>query len=96
MASQFGCGDLAPDEELACMRTVDASVIEEFLHNYIDNGTEPAVSFAPIVDEKTVFSDFYARAVNGSVAALVSGRKPFHFNPRLLTIPADDSGVQLG
>ncbi|KAK6205751.1 hypothetical protein LQW54_008235 [Pestalotiopsis sp. IQ-011] len=70
MASQFGCGDLAPDEELACMRTVDASAIEEFLHVYIDNGTEPAVSFAPIVDEKTVFSDFYARAVNGSVAAL--------------------------
>lgn len=96
MASQFGCGDLAPDEELACMRTVDASAIEEFLHIYIDNGTEPAVSFAPIVDEKTVFSDFYDRAVNGSVAALVSGRKQVYCIPHLLTITADDSGVQPG
>ncbi|ETS84104.1 hypothetical protein PFICI_02129 [Pestalotiopsis fici W106-1] len=70
MATQFGCGDLEPEEELACMRTVDASAIEDFLHVYIDNGTEPTVSFAPIVDEKTVFSDFYDRALNGSVAAL--------------------------
>lgn len=74
MASQFGCGGLEADAELACMRTVDASAIEDFLHIYIDNGTTPAVSFAPIVDEKTVFSDFYDRALNGSVAALVSGQ----------------------
>ena len=39
MASQFGCGGLEADAELACMRTVDASAIEDFLHIYIDNGT---------------------------------------------------------
>ncbi|KAH8195811.1 hypothetical protein TruAng_010024 [Truncatella angustata] len=70
LASQFGCGRLEPAEELACMRKVDAYAIEEFLHSYTDNGTEPAVSFAPVIDEKTVFSDFEARALNGSVAAL--------------------------
>lgn len=74
MATQFGCGNLAPAEELACMRQVDAYAIEDFLHSFIDNGTTPSVSFAPIIDEKTVFSDFYGRAVNGSVAALVCER----------------------
>lgn len=72
MAGQFGCGDLEPTEELACMRTVNADDIADFLHGYIDNGTTPTVSFAPITDEKTVFSDFYDRAINGNVAALVS------------------------
>ncbi|KAK6069852.1 chlorogenic acid esterase precursor [Seiridium cupressi] len=70
MASQFGCGDLKPREELACMRRVDAFAITDFIHEYVDNGTTPEFSFAPITDEKTVFSDFYDRAVNGNIAAL--------------------------
>lgn len=72
MAEQFGCGDLESSEELACMRTVDADDIAEFLHVYVDAGTTPKVSFAPVVDEKTVFTDFYDRAINGHIAVLVS------------------------
>ncbi|KAI1850387.1 hypothetical protein JX265_002285 [Neoarthrinium moseri] len=70
IASQFGCGNLGPAEELACMRKVDGQAIEDFLHSYIDAGTTPSISFAPIVDEKTVFSDFYGRALDGKLAAL--------------------------
>lgn len=72
VAAQFGCGDLEPAEELSCMRQVDAYAIEDFLHSYLDAGTAPTVSFAPIVDEKTVFSDFYGRAMAGNVSTLVS------------------------
>jgi carboxylesterase type B len=72
IASQFGCGDLEPAAELSCMREVDAYAIEDFLHSYLDAGTEPTVSFAPIVDEKTVFSDFHGRAIAGNVSTLVS------------------------
>ncbi|KAH8671739.1 alpha/beta-hydrolase [Xylariales sp. PMI_506] len=70
IASVFGCGDLDPAAELACMRKVDAYEIEEYLHFYIDNGTTPAISFAPVVDETTVFSDYASRAADGNVSTL--------------------------
>ncbi|KAH8646761.1 acetylcholinesterase [Xylariales sp. PMI_506] len=69
-AEQFGCGDLSPADELACMRTVDADEIEDFLHAYNDAGTTPTVTFAPVVDDITVFSDYYSRALAGNVSIL--------------------------
>jgi carboxylesterase type B len=72
LASQFGCGGLQPAAELACMRKVDAFAIEDFLHSYQDAGTTPAITFTPAVDEKTVFSDYHARALAGQVAKIVS------------------------
>ncbi|KAI0121034.1 Alpha/Beta hydrolase protein [Xylariales sp. AK1849] len=94
MASQVGCGNLEPTEELACMRQVDPYAIEDFLHSYLDAGTEPTLDFAPVVDEMTVFSDFYGRALAGNVstlpAILGSNRQdgvPF--------VPYDPNGVNL-
>lgn len=74
LAGQLGCGGLAPAEELACMRGVDAFAIEDFLHSYQDAATTPAITFTPVVDEKTVFADYHARALAGQVAKIVSSK----------------------
>lgn len=72
IANKFGCGGLAPDAELACVRKVDAQAIADFLHQYNDNKTTPALTFTPIVDDKTVFANYSERSLAGKVAKIVS------------------------
>ncbi|KAK8092036.1 alpha/beta-hydrolase [Apiospora hydei] len=48
VAAHVGCGSLDPAAELACMRKVDALVIENFLQEYQDNLTQPIITFTPI------------------------------------------------
>ncbi|KAK3318713.1 acetylcholinesterase [Apodospora peruviana] len=61
VASQLGCGrDLTPAQELACMRRLDAGVIEDFLRQYNDAGTTPLLTFSPVVDNTTVFRNYTA------------------------------------
>jgi carboxylesterase type B len=64
VAGQLGCGDLAPDEELACMRTVPASAINDFLHGYYDASTLPTVAFSPIIDNHTIYENYTLLAQN--------------------------------
>lgn len=62
VAGQVGCdhpGDAAA--ELDCMRKVPWDVIEDFVGGYGDNGTQPALSFTPIADERVVFADYASR-----------------------------------
>ncbi|CAD0018267.1 unnamed protein product [Aureobasidium pullulans] len=72
VANHFGCR-FAHDSaaELDCMRQVPFAMIENFIGQYSDNGTLPAITFNPVVDEKLVFSDYPARAAAGRFA-----RKP--------------------
>ncbi|KAK0657770.1 Alpha/Beta hydrolase protein [Cercophora newfieldiana] len=70
MASQFGCGGLRPAEELACMRKVDASSIEDFMRIYNDVGKTPILTFSPIIDNITVFADYVTLAKAGKIARL--------------------------
>lgn len=72
VASQFGCGDLSPAEELSCMRQVDAIALEEFILSYFDAGTTPLLTFSPIIDNHTVFEDYVALAAAGEIARLPS------------------------
>ena len=63
VASQFGCGNLSPAAELSCMRNVSSIAIESFLKSYGDNGTQPSISFNPVIDNRTKFANYTARAL---------------------------------
>ncbi|KAB5583601.1 acetylcholinesterase [Coniochaeta sp. 2T2.1] len=70
MASQFGCGNLSPADELACMRRVDAGAMQDFMHEYYTAGSSPLITFSPVVDNHTVFGNYTARAEGGHIARL--------------------------
>ena len=62
VAGQLGCGNLSAKAELACMRNVSSVTIEHFLNVYQDNGTQPSISFNPVIDDRTKFANYTARA----------------------------------
>ena len=72
VASQVGCGKLSARQELDCMRTVDAKVVEDVIQTQQDAGKAPEITFQPIVDEVTVFSDWAWQTARGSLAKVVS------------------------
>lgn len=72
LAGVVGCGNLDADPELACMRNVSATVIENALSNYAISGQKPAIAFTPFPDNKTAFGNTTDRAVRGLVAKIVS------------------------
>ncbi|PWY69059.1 alpha/beta-hydrolase [Aspergillus heteromorphus CBS 117.55] len=69
VAQQFGC-DFPCDAqaELECMRQVPFAEISNFVGQYADNGTEPALSFSVVPDERLIFSDYPTRAAAGQIA----------------------------
>ncbi|KAF7353955.1 Alpha/beta-hydrolase [Mycena venus] len=68
MAAHFGCDLSDGAAELDCMRRVPFDSIENFIGQYAQNGTQPALSFGITPDEKIIFSDYAARAAAGKVA----------------------------
>ena len=54
--------------ELDCMRQVPFAQIENFVGQYGDRGTTPALSFNVIPDDRIVFNDYHARSVAGKIA----------------------------
>lgn len=74
VAEHFGCtnstNESNPRVELDCMRTVPFQDISNFIGKHADSGAMPALSFMPTIDERTVFSDYGARARSGKVARL--------------------------
>lgn len=71
IARKFGCGSLNASAELECMRNVSSAKIESFLKAYGDNGTQPSVSFDPVVDGRTKFANYTARALAGNFTKVV-------------------------
>lgn len=71
VAGQLGCGNLSPDAEISCMRNVSETSIEGFLETYGDNGTQPPISFIPIIDNRTRFANYTARALAKDFAHIV-------------------------
>lgn len=69
IAEIVGCGNSSAKAQLACMRTVSAVDLQLAQYNY--NAT-PALNFAPIADEKIVFSNYTARTLAGNFSKLVS------------------------
>jgi carboxylesterase type B len=82
VARNLGCDFPSdPQAELACMRQVPMSLIQNFIGQYRDNGTTtnpdtPSLPlFKPLPDERTVFFNYTLRAQQGltpKVPALVS------------------------
>lgn len=68
VASQLGCGGLDATTELNCMRQLPVETIVDFVGHYGDNATTPALLFAPIPDERVIFSNYTDRYVKGLVA----------------------------
>ncbi|KAF2009115.1 para-nitrobenzyl esterase [Aaosphaeria arxii CBS 175.79] len=65
VASQLGCGELGPQEELDCLRKVSSEEITSFRKDY---NSAPGISFNPIIDNSTKFSNNTARAYDGKFA----------------------------
>jgi hypothetical protein len=63
VAGHFGCGNLSAPAELACMRKIRSREIENFLKAYQDNGTQPPISFNPVIDNRTKFANYTTRAL---------------------------------
>lgn len=72
VASNVGCGGLGAEEELSCMRRVDAFTIQSFVKSYTDSGTSPILTFSPVVDDGTIFDDYLSLANTGEIARLPS------------------------
>ncbi|GLA06216.1 hypothetical protein AnigIFM60653_006742 [Aspergillus niger] len=68
VAKQFNCDFPNPAAELECMRQIPFAQISNFIGQYSDNGTEPALSFSVVPDERLIFSDYPARSAAGKVA----------------------------
>ncbi|KAI9155638.1 Cholinesterase [Paramyrothecium foliicola] len=78
VAAQMGCGNLNPQEELSCMRRVDAFTIQDLMQKHLEAGTTPLLTFSPIIDSKTVFDNYTALAEAGTIAkipALIGSNK---------------------
>jgi carboxylesterase type B len=70
VAQHFRCMESEPSARLDCFREVDAANITLFLKHYAENATAPGVAFVPIVDERTLFENYTARALAGNFSRL--------------------------
>lgn len=85
VASQVGCGNTtSPQEELACMKAVDAVEIENILADELNGGSLQGLAFGTSADEKVVFSNYTDRALQGKLTRVVSetpmARRAIHAN----------------
>jgi cholinesterase len=74
VAENVGCSgfDNDPSGLLKCMRGADATKINDFIAHYSETAQEPGIGFQPVVDEKTVFSNYTERMLQGKQARIVS------------------------
>jgi cholinesterase len=70
VASELGCADLSPSEELICMRKVSASDLEDYLASYGNSGTQPALRFGPVPDNVTLPYSFTDRALSHKLPSI--------------------------
>ncbi|KAJ5368843.1 uncharacterized protein N7496_008603 [Penicillium cataractarum] len=70
LAGLVGCKNLGPGDEIACVRKVPAQDLENALSWYSGNNTSPSISFKPIVDDKTAFSNWTQRVLEGKIAKI--------------------------
>ncbi|RDW77821.1 hypothetical protein BP6252_05874 [Coleophoma cylindrospora] len=70
LANLVGCAGLSGADEVACMRQVPATDLENALSYHTINGTKPALAFTPVADNITVFSNFTDRAERGLIARI--------------------------
>jgi acetylcholinesterase len=71
VARSLGCGNLTAEAELTCMKNVPSANITAFLKSYQDSGVSPSISFNPIVDNVSRFSNYTSRALAGNFSRVV-------------------------
>jgi carboxylesterase type B len=72
LAGLVGCGDRSPQDELHCVRQIDAVTLVSTLSNYTISGNIPSIAFTPAADGVTVFTNTTERLLQGQLAPLVS------------------------
>jgi hypothetical protein len=72
VAQSLGCMNSTAYTELECVRSIPFGKVEEFLKAYQDGGRTPAISFLPIKDDITFFTNPAARAKKGHLTKKVS------------------------
>jgi acetylcholinesterase len=85
VAESFGCGGSNATSEIDCLRNVDFKKILTFLKARADNGTAPGLVFNPIVDNRTRFANYTARALAGNYTQ----------KPAIIGSTVDEGGVFL-
>jgi carboxylesterase type B len=85
VASSLGCGNLNATAEIDCLRKVPYTEILAFLKARSDNGTAPGLTFNPIIDGRTKFANYTARALAGN----------FTRKPAIIGTTVDEGGVFL-
>ena len=67
LATLVGCDDLAAAHELECMQKVDAQTLES-----VSSSNSGAISFTPVADNVTCYSNTTDRLANNLVTKVVS------------------------
>jgi acetylcholinesterase len=70
VAENLGCKNATAAAEMECMRAVPYQTIQDFLKRYQDGGKGAPISFVPVQDEVTFFTDPAARARDGELTKL--------------------------
>lgn len=63
VASSLGCANLTATAEVSCLRAIPFATILSFLKTRADAGTTPPTTFNPIIDNRTRFANYTARAL---------------------------------
>ncbi|KAI9690423.1 MAG: hypothetical protein M1822_009386 [Bathelium mastoideum] len=95
VAAHFNCTG-SDQAQLSCLKKVPQANIEAFLKAYGDSGTAPGLSFNQVVDNRTRFANYTARALVGNFTkkpAIIGtnadeGRSLTTFNPNGVNITA--------
>jgi acetylcholinesterase len=58
VAQHFGCNSTDPETKIDCLRGISSVDIERFLKTYSGNGTTPALSFLPMIENRTQFASY--------------------------------------
>ena len=74
VAEKLGCSGFDSDSSalLKCMRGVDALKIGDFIADYAMSAQQPGIGFLPVRDDKTVFTNYTERMLQGKQAKIVS------------------------
>jgi hypothetical protein len=73
VASQVGCGNKSSaQEELACMKNVDAAALEQILAESSNGVSTANLVFGPPADGKLVFSNYTERTLQGKLTKVAS------------------------
>jgi carboxylesterase type B len=72
LAGLVGCKNESDTARLSCVRKVPARNLENTLSYYTGNATTPKISFGPVPDNKTIFTNWTSRIEQGQIAKIVS------------------------